>query len=377
MQIKKFVAPTLKQASMQMKMEMGGDAVILGTRVIYGESKTGSKRMFEITAGIEEEDILEYADVDSKQKSAGSRKSFSGELQKLSDKIFINPVQEREAFKPKQSVPNSRNNQNLNIDVEKELKEVVDTLFAREVQKPIISSILNQLKKYKNFLHPSNIDSYVISSVASMIPTYHFEVHTRKKAKTVALVGPTGVGKTTCIAKLAVISKILHNLDVGLISIDTYRLGAIDQLRIFSEISNIDMLVAYEPSDMPKLINSFKKKDIIFIDTAGRSQNNFDQLKKAKEFLTAANAAETYLVLSSTGTTKNMLDVSEKFKLFGYDSVIFTKIDEAAAFGNILNVVSNFDVPISFLSNGQVIPDDIISADPEFIANMIYTGKFN
>lgn len=377
MQIKKFVAPTLKQASMQMKQEMGGDAVILGTRVIYGESKTGSKRMFEITAGIEEEDILEYADVDSKQKSAGSKKSFSGELQKLSEKIFINPIQERETFKPKQSVSNSRNTQNLSIDIEKELKEVVDTLFAREVQKPIISSILNQLKKYKNFLHPSNIDSYVISSIASMIPTYHFEVHTRKKAKTVALVGPTGVGKTTCIAKLAVISKILHNLDVGLISIDTYRLGAIDQLRIFSEISNIDMLVAYEPSDMPKLINSFKKKDIIFIDTAGRSQNNSEQLIKSKEFLTAANAAETYLVLSSTGTTKNMLDVSEKFKLFDYDSVIFTKIDEAAAFGNILNVVSNFDVPISFLSNGQVIPDDIISADPEFIANMIYTGKFN
>ncbi len=377
MQIKKFVAPTLKQASMQMKMELGGDAVILGTRVIYSDSKTGSKRMFEITAGIEEENILETAEVEANHKSAGSRKSFSSELQKLSDKIFINPIHEKDRFKSKVDLLNSSKSKSTNVDIEKELKEIVDTLFVREVQKPIISLILNQLKKYKNFLHPSNIDSYVISSIASMIPTYHFEVNAKKKAKTVALVGPTGVGKTTCIAKLAVISKILHNLDVGLISVDTYRLGAIDQLRIFSEISNIDMLVAYEPSEMPKLINSFKKKDIIFIDTAGRSQNNYEQLIKSKEFLTAANASETYLVLSSTGTTKNMLDVSDKFKLFDYDSVIFTKIDEAAAFGNILNVVSKFDVPISFLSNGQVIPDDIISADPEFIANMIYTGKFN
>ncbi len=378
MQIKKFVAPTLKQASMQMKQEMGGDAVILGTRVIYGDSKTGSKRMFEITAGIEEENILEYAGAETKQKSVGSKKNFSDELQKLSDKIFINPVSERENLKHKSTGLNSAKNEKFtSSEIEKELKEIVDTLFAREVQKPIISSILNQLKKYKNFLHSSNIDSYVLSSIASIIPTYHFEVNKRKKTKSVALVGPTGVGKTTCIAKLAVISKILHNLDVGLISIDTYRLGAIDQLRIFSEISNIDMLVAYEPSDMPKLINSFKKKDIIFIDTAGRSQKNTDQLVKANEFLTAANVDETYLVLSSTGTTKNLLDVSQKFKLFDYDSVIFTKIDEAVTFGNILNVVTNFDVPISFLSNGQVIPDDIISADPEFIANMIYTGKFN
>jgi flagellar biosynthesis protein FlhF len=262
-------------------------------------------------------------------------------------------------------------------NIEKELKDVVDTLFNREVQKPIIASILSQLKKYKNFLHPTNIDSYVLSSIASFISTSKFEVNIKGKQKKVALVGPTGVGKTTCIAKLAVISKILHNLDVGLISMDTYRLGAIDQLRIFSEISNIDMLVAYEPRDMPKLINSFKKKDIIFIDTAGRSQKNSDQLLKSKEFLTAARVDEIYLVLSSTGTTKNLCDVAEKFKLLDYNSIIFTKIDEAVTFGGILNVVTNFDVPLSFLSNGQVIPDDIISADPEFIANMIYTGRYN
>ncbi len=210
-----------------------------------------------------------------------------------------------------------------------------------------------------------------------MIPTYNFEVQKNRKPKVAALVGPTGVGKTTCIAKLAVISKILHNLSVGLISIDTYRLGALDQLRIFSEISNVDMLVAYEPKDIPGILKSFKDKDIIFIDTAGRSQNNKEQLNNAKEFLTAAKVEETYLVLSSTGTSRNLLDVADKFRVLDYNSVIFTKIDEAVTFGNILNVVNAFDVPVSFLTNGQIIPDDIISADPEFIANMIYTGKMD
>ena len=378
MQIKKYLAPTLKQASTQMKEELGEDAVILGTRVIYGDRSSGSKRMFEITAGFEEEEILEYSGAEESELFEKSDNGLHDELKKLSEKIYINPSSRNnlQEMKPAGS-KSARVKPGLNNNIENELKEIVDTLFNREVQKPITATILSQLKKYKNFLHSSNIDSYVLSSIASMIPTYHFEVQKKNKPKVVALVGPTGVGKTTCIAKLSVISKILHNLKVGLISIDTYRLGAIDQLRIFSEISNIDMLVAYEPKDMPGLMSSLKNKDIIFIDTAGRSQKNTDHLVKAKEFLDAAKVDETYLVLSSTGTTRNLLDVAEKFKLYKYNSVMFTKIDEAAAFGNILNVITNFDVPVSFLTNGQVIPDDIISADPEFIASMIYTGKIN
>ena len=379
MQIKKFIAPTLKQASLQMKKELGTDAVILGTRVLYGDNNNGSNRMFELTAGIEEkEHVLEYTSSDENNEFSHLENNFSDEIKKLSNKIFINPVTKNSSFNQRNlnsTVQREMGQADINID--KELKEIVDTLFNKEVQKPIISSILNQLKKYKNFLHPTNIDSYVLSSIASIISTTKFEVNKKGRPKKVALVGPTGVGKTTCIAKLAVISKILHNLDVGLISIDTYRLGALDQLRIFSEISNIEMLVAYEPSDIPKLINPFKKKDVIFIDTAGRSQKNIDQLEKTNEFLTAAKVDDTYLVLSSTGTTKNLYDVADKFKLFQYNSVIFTKIDEAVTFGNILNIVTNFDIPVSFLSNGQVIPDDIISADSEFIANMVYTGKYN
>ena len=378
MQIKKFIAPTLKQASMQMKNELGGEAIILGTRVIYN-SDSNSQKMFEITAGIDEEEaLLEYAEPSMNNYSEQPKQNLPDELRKLTDKIFINPAAKMDSSK--REIRPSEKNQFITEpknNVEKELKKVVETLFDREVQKPIITSLVNQLKRYKGFLHESNLDSYVLSSLASMIPTYHFEVKKEDTPKVVALVGPTGVGKTTCIAKLAVISKILHNLSVGLISIDTYRLGALDQLRIFSEISNVDMLVAYEPKDMPGLMNSFKDKDIIFIDTAGRSQKNKEQLLNTTEFLKAANVNETYLVLSATGTTRNLMDVSEKFKVFNYNSVIFTKIDEAVTYGNILNIVNTFNVPASFLTNGQVIPDDIISADPEFIANMIYTGKTN
>lgn len=376
MQIKKFTAPTLKEASYMMKKELGNDAVILGTRVIQKEAGNGQQRQFEITAGIESEYAEPVGAAAAKQNVSGAVGDvYSDEISKLRDKIFINPaVRQNSERRAAEKVIESPAPE---PDPAVELNEIMDLLEHREVQKPIISSVMEQMNKFKSYLHSSNIDSYVLSSIASMIPTYHFEVQKQRKPKVVALVGPTGVGKTTCIAKLAVISKILHNLNVGLISIDTYRLGALDQLRIFSEISNVDMLVAYEPGDIPGIINSFKDKDIIFIDTAGRSQNNREQLEGAKEYLNAAGVDETYLVLSSTGTMKNLYDVAGKFKLFDYNSVIFTKVDEAVAYGNILNIVSNFDVPVSFLTNGQVIPDDIISADPEFIANMIYTGKLN
>jgi|YelNatPaOPRAMG01_1025707.scaffolds.fasta_scaffold00063_46 flagellar biosynthesis protein FlhF len=386
MQIKKFVASTLKEATIQMKDELGSEAIILSTRIIPGNGKNSLKKYFEITAGIESGPSLPSSKDVFKENSNLSKPSFQEELKKLSEKIYHSQPHPTNltAIQTKVKKTKSEQKELEKISIERELKEIVETLLQREVKRNVVSSILSQLKKHKSFLHPSNLDSYVVSSIASLVPTYRFEVEKglsgkqkRNRPKTVALVGPTGVGKTTCIAKLAVISKILHNLDVGLISIDTYRLGALDQLRIFSEISNIDMLVAYEPSDIQGLMNSFKKKDIVFIDTAGRSQRNLEQLKSAKEFLTAAHVDETFLVLSSTGTTKNLFDVAEKFKIYDYNSVIFTKIDEAASLGNILNVVTDFDVPISFFTNGQVIPDDIISADPEFTANMIYTGKIS
>lgn len=380
MQIKKFVASTLKEATQQMKDELGSEAIILSTRVIPGDSELRASKKFEITAGIESGvDLQKPEKLVRKEKPRGGQ-NFQEELSKLSDKVYHNsaPKLTELPVKKKQVSPAVKKQAPAKlVSIENELKDIVDTLLMREVKKNIVSAVLSQLKKYKNLLTPDNIDSYVLSSLASMIPTYHFEVQKNNKPKVVSLVGPTGVGKTTCIAKLAVISKILHNLDVGLVSVDTYRLGALDQLRIFSEISNIDMLVAYEPTDIPQIMNSFKNKDIIFIDTAGRSQKNTSHLLKAKEFLSSVNVDEVYLVLSTTSTTKNLFDVAEKFKIFNYNSVLFTKIDEAVAYGNILNFVSSFDVPISFFTNGQVIPDDIIAADPEFTANMIFTGKMN
>jgi len=372
MQIKKYVAATLKSATELMKEELGGEAVILSTRVIEEGSAGSKKKMFEIVAGIDNVVAKPREESEVKEpKEQTKETTLETELRKLSEKIYNTGT---EKVKEKPPVPKTKLPEMENF-LEKELKEIVDVLTYREVQKSIITVILNQLKKYKSVLNTENLDSYVLSSISSLIPTTSFELKKRGSPKVVSLVGPTGVGKTTCIAKLAVISKILQNLDVGLISIDTYRLGAIDQLRTFSEISDIELLVAYEPAEMPELIKKLKKKDIIFIDTAGRSQKNLSNLEKTKEFLDAAGSHESFLVLSATGSSKNLIDVAERFKIYNYNSIMFTKIDEAVSFGNILNTSVATNRAITFLTNGQIIPDDIISADSDFIAKMILTGK--
>ncbi|MDP4114700.1 MAG: flagellar biosynthesis protein FlhF [Bacteroidota bacterium] len=374
MQIKKYLATTLKEATVQMKAELGDDAIIISTRIKEGNPRLGTTKMFELVAGVEDD----YDKLNARKESPAPVKetTYNSEVNKIAKKVYqknnsvtLGEMLEeasKNKLKPKQTTIPS---------IEKELKEVVDNLVQREVSKQIINQILEQLKKYKNVLHSSNIESYLLSCISSMLNTSNFELKKRNKPSVISVVGPTGVGKTTCIAKIAVISKILHNLNVGLISIDTYRLGALDQLKIFSEISNIDMQVAYEASEMPQLLNNFRKKDIIFIDTAGRSQRNANQLDKNKEFFKNISIDQSFLVLSATSSLRTLYDVIDKFRVFNFDSAIFTKIDEAPAFGNLLNVSVNKKLPISFLANGQVIPDDIISADSDFIANMIYSGK--
>ena len=373
MQIKKFKALSLKEAISQMKEALGDEAVVLSTKVIEGDLKLGKRKEFEVTAGFDDEPkVKDFLIDDNEIPMQKSNKDFESELKKLTNKIY-----------GATSASKDKKNEHEIISAEKlknkkafnDYQEIIDILKHKEVDDLLINTIVNQLKKYSMFLNKENLDNYVVSTISSMIPTSEFKVTKGKSPKTIALIGPTGVGKTTCIAKLAVISKILHNLDIGLISIDTYRLGALDQLKIFAEVSNIDFMVAYEPSEMKTLMQKLRKKDLVFIDTVGRSQKNTSLLKGINDYLNQVNIDEKYLVMSTTSTSKNMIDVADKFKALRYDGFVFTKIDEAVTYGNILNLVSKFNVPIKYLTNGQVITDDIIAADSEFIANLIYTGS--
>lgn len=378
MHIKKYRAASLKEATQLMKDELGTEALILGTRVVPAENDKRLK-LYEITAGYDKFEIAPGTKDKIVKQNLSNETSFADEMKKMTEHIYQQNIAKKNKVEKtygaaeikKSEVSESKNKS----DSDDRMKEIIKNLTEKEVHKSVVVSIMEQLKKYKRFLSKDNLENYVQTCLSSLILTKTLDLNVKKQNKVVALVGPTGVGKTTTIAKLALIAKIIHKLDVGLISIDTYRLGAVDQLKSFADVSHTDFLVAYEPKEMPALIKKFAKKDIVFIDTVGRNHKNDNQLKSNLEFLSAIKVDETFLVLSSTSSTRNLVEIARKFKIFNYNSFILSKIDEAVVHGNIINLITKTATPVSFLTNGQTIPDDIISADKDYLANLIYTGQ--
>jgi len=378
MHIKKYRAASLKEATQIMKSELGSEALILGTKVVADENDSRLK-LYEITAGVDKFEIAEETKAKVIKQNLSQSNSFADEMKNMSAKIYQQNQNQKQRISEAYGIAPKAENE---VETPKakpveddRMKAIIKNLTEREVQKSVVLSIMEQLKKYKNFLSKDNLENYVQTCLGSLILTKTLDLNVKKQNKVIALVGPTGVGKTTTIAKLALIAKIIHKLDVGLISIDTYRLGAIDQLKSFADVSHTDFLVAYEPSEMPALMKKFSKKDIVFIDTVGRNHKNEAQLKTNLDFLESVKIDETFLVLSATSSTRNLIEIAKKFKIFNYSAFIMSKIDEAVVHGNIINLSTKTGSPIAFLTNGQTIPDDIISADKDYIANLIYTGQ--
>lgn len=192
-----------------------------------------------------------------------------------------------------------------------------------------------------------------------------------EKPKIVSLIGPTGVGKTTTIAKLAANFRLLQQRQVGLITIDTYRVAAVEQLKTYGDIIGIPVEVVVTPSALKEAISRFASKDLILIDTAGRSPSNMMHLHELRGFLDFPHPKEVHLVLSATTNRSNLEKIAEVFAPVGVDHLIFTKIDESASFGALVGMAQSLSLPISYLTTGQSVPDDIRMAEETAIARML------
>jgi len=194
---------------------------------------------------------------------------------------------------------------------------------------------------------------------------------------TIALIGPTGVGKTTTIAKLAAHAKLKQGLRVGLITCDTYRIAAVEQLRTYAGILAIPLRVVLAPQDMPAACDAFNDCDLILIDTAGRSQNDTTRLHELSAYLAAARPHETHLTLSLTVSEPVMLSTADRFATLNPDRVILSKADEAVHFGPVLNLARRTGLAISALTMGQEVPDHFQHADPEHLARIVLDGEWS
>lgn len=194
----------------------------------------------------------------------------------------------------------------------------------------------------------------------------------KNSPRIIALVGPTGVGKTTTTAKLAAMYALNRGNKVALITMDIFRVGAVEQLKTYSRIMGIPLEVASTPKELEKAVEKHSACDLIFIDTAGRSHKDKEKLDEMKNFLENKISMEVYLCLSATTKDRELEEILNRFRIFQVSKVVFTKIDECESFGNMVNLLMKDNLQIAYFTTGQRVPEDIEIATPAKLADMIF-----
>ena len=187
----------------------------------------------------------------------------------------------------------------------------------------------------------------------------------------IALVGPTGVGKTTTIAKLASEAILRRNLKVGLVNLDSYKVAAFDQLATYAKILNVPFRSAQSADDVQSALGDFKGLDLVIIDTTGRSQRDPGSLKEMQELLAAIPGIRTELVVSATTRDAELYDIANRFSIFRPEGLIVSKLDEATVYGAIYNVCQRSKLPLIAFTTGQRVPEDIEEASRERVAALV------
>ncbi|MCW5766963.1 MAG: hypothetical protein KIT68_13420, partial [Phycisphaeraceae bacterium] len=257
---------------------------------------------------------------------------------------------------------------------------MIEHEVARELADEITAAIRDELTPAE-LSDDQIVRQAVLRRLESMIPVAHEITRPAKPADgrplTIALIGPTGVGKTTTIAKLAATFRLRHGRKVALITSDTYRIAAVDQLRTYANIIGIPLSVVLTPAEMSAALQEHADADVILIDTAGRSPSDERRLAELRAFLHAASPHQTHLVLSSVASEAALLRTAERFSPLAPGMVIFTKLDEATNFGVLVNVARRTQARLSFITTGQEVPDDIEPSRPDRLARLVLDGALS
>lgn len=394
--IKKYQANTETEAIMLAKEELGKDAIVMNIKTISpkGIYKLFRKPFVEITAAIDEQSNVP---IDKKEVI----------LEKAVKKLNPNIIYEEEPLEPKTSVT-VEPKENYTSAIEKKLNNLQDLLEKKLVENQteektekeeknlvFIQLIYNQLirnevdEKYVNQIlgevenkikNDASLDNNLASIYQKIIlklgqpQTISVEEGT---TKFIFFVGPTGVGKTTTIAKIASSLKLSNKARVALLTSDTYRIAAVEQLRTYANILNIPMKVIYSPDEMKNCKEEYKEFDIVLIDTAGRSHKVKEQRDDIEKLIHSVERElrETYLVLSATTKYADMIKITEAYSQITDYRLIFTKLDETTSIGNILNIKMLTNAELSYTTWGQNVPDDIGKLDTQNTAKQLLGGS--
>jgi flagellar biosynthesis protein FlhF len=402
MQIKKYRARTLAEALDQVRSDLGEQALILDTKRL-GEEGVGAllgRRAVEVTAARDSRPPLKGGLSRPPQKSTTTPER----IRQTSRRSFVERAYEmNETEKPadEPEEPSLASMRDELRSVKANLDRLASAVKADEhdIANPILRLLQQRIRESGA---DADVAAAVVHALSLRIPPddpgeprrlrqafsavlekyLRFSSHIGKPLRSsgdkprsvIALVGPTGVGKTTTIAKLAANLKIHDHAAVGLLSVDTYRLAAIDQLRSFAVIADMPLQVAYTPHEAIAALQRLSSLDVVFVDTAGRSPRHREHLGQLSEFIRAMHPDEIHLAISATTKPSDLRLIAQQFLPTRYDHLIITKTDETKDLAALLNLHKLGDMPISNFTTGQNIPSDIVTADALQLGDWILSG---
>jgi flagellar biosynthesis protein FlhF len=362
MKVKVFTAQSMQEAMSQVKNDLGRDAVILHTRRLKkgGILGFGGKEMIEVMAAVESTPVAATTERKNLPFAYPEEQRYQTEYSRKND-LHIELASMRKMLEQVlHKVPKTEKNNLL-----------VELLTKNDVERKIAEDLLKDSAGFSSLQQPEVIREILYDRIVDCLQRVEGIHIPANGSKIVAFIGPTGVGKTTTIAKLAAHFSINKGYKVAMVTADTYRISAVEQLKTYADIIGVPIEIVYSPDELKSALQNHQDKQLILIDTAGRSPHNQYQLAELQAFLEIDSQIETHLVLSTTTKYKDALDIVRKFSVCSPQKFLFTKVDEASNVGTIINLVCQFPTTLSYITNGQNVPDDIELADPQKLANLI------
>ena len=304
------------------------------------------------------------------------RERIEAKLENLQSILEKQLVSEKKAVREEKELvkPDAKKNENLSF-----IKVLYETLITNEVHEKYVNQIMDELEKVN--WNGNSVD-FILSNVYQKMILKFGQPHgidlTGKKPKVVFFVGPTGVGKTTTLAKIASRLKVDQGKKVAFLTADTYRIAAAEQLRTYANILDTPLAIIYSPEELNQGIEQMENYDVVLVDTAGFSHKNQGQKEDIKKLIQSVDSryeSEVYLAVSATTKYKDLMEIADVYKEIADYKIIFTKLDETTTYGNILNIKLYSDAEVSYITNGQNVPDDIELFNSQKIVKRLLGGS--